>query len=36
MILDLRVQPGGGAAAQRLVPYGNSFGVQVMIKEYPH
>jgi filamentous hemagglutinin len=36
MVLDLRVQPGGAPAAQRLVNYGNSFGVKVIIKEYPH
>lgn len=35
MVLDLRVQPGGSAAAQSLVSYGASRGVTVTIKVYP-
>ena len=33
MILDLRVPPGGADAAKALVPYGERFGVTVVIKE---
>ena len=35
LVLDLRVQPGGTAAAQSLVNYGASRGVTVTIKAYP-
>lgn len=35
MVLDLRVQPGGAAAAQSLVNYGATRGVAVSIKVYP-
>ncbi|MFZ6768536.1 hypothetical protein ACO0LM_15870 [Undibacterium sp. Di26W] len=35
MVLDIRVQPGGSAAAQPLVNYGAARGVTVIIKEYP-
>jgi len=35
MVLDLRVQPGGAAAAQRLINYGARQGVTVRIKVYP-
>jgi filamentous hemagglutinin len=35
MVLDLRVQLGGRAAAQSLVSYGASRGVTVTIKAYP-
>ncbi len=35
MILDLRVQPGGAAAAQSLVGYGRQYGVTVIVKEFP-
>lgn len=35
MVLDVRVQPGGSAAAQSLVSYGASRGVTVTIKVYP-
>jgi hypothetical protein len=35
MVLDLRVQPGGAAAARVLIAYGKKFGVQVIVKEYP-
>jgi len=34
MILDLRVQPGGGAAAQSLIQYGKEHGVTVIVKEF--
>jgi hypothetical protein len=34
MILDLRVQPGGAAAAQPLVQYGRDHGVTVIVKEF--
>ncbi|MGR9180714.1 hemagglutinin repeat-containing protein (plasmid) [Rhizobium leguminosarum] len=33
-ILDIRVQPGGAAAAQALVDYGKSEGITVLIKEF--
>jgi hypothetical protein len=33
MILDVRVPPGGAAAAQPLVIYGKKFGVTVIVKE---
>ncbi|MBY4629957.1 hemagglutinin repeat-containing protein [Rhizobium croatiense] len=33
-ILDIRVQPGGAAAAQALVDYGRSEGITVLIKEF--
>jgi filamentous hemagglutinin len=35
MVLDLRVQPGGAAAAQSLISYGARQGVTVRIKVYP-
>ncbi|MBT1535686.1 DUF637 domain-containing protein [Ralstonia solanacearum] len=35
MVLDLRVQPGGAAAAQYLVSYGAARGVTVIIKAFP-
>jgi filamentous hemagglutinin len=35
MVLDLRVQPGGSAAAQSLVDYGTQYGVTVRILEFP-
>ena len=35
MVLDLRVQPGGAAAAQQLISYGARQGVTVRIKVYP-
>jgi filamentous hemagglutinin len=35
MILDMRVQPGGAAAAQYLVGYGLAQGVTVKISVYP-
>lgn len=35
MILDIRVQPGGAAAAQQLIGYGKRQGVTVIIKEFP-
>ncbi|WP_275921652.1 two-partner secretion domain-containing protein [Burkholderia sola] len=35
MVLDLRVQPGGAAAAQQLINYGARQGVTVRIKVYP-
>lgn len=35
MVLDLRVQPGGSAAAQSLVKYGATRGVTVIVKVYP-
>ncbi len=34
MILDLRVQPGGAAAAQPLIQYGAKNNVTVIIKEF--
>jgi filamentous hemagglutinin len=34
MILDLRVQPGGAAAAQQLIEYGQEHGVTVIVKEF--
>ncbi len=34
MILDLRVQPGGSAAAQSLIDYGQQRGVTVIINEF--
>jgi RHS repeat-associated protein len=34
MILDLRVQPGGAAAAQSLVDFGLKRGVTVIVKEF--
>ncbi|WP_434290576.1 hypothetical protein [Celeribacter sp. SCSIO 80788] len=33
-VLDIRVQPGGAGAAQSLVDYGASNGVQVVIHEF--
>jgi filamentous hemagglutinin len=35
MALDLRVQPGGAADAAKLIKFGERFGVEVRIKEYP-
>ncbi len=35
MFLDVRVQPGGAAAAQQLIQYGKGLGVGVIIKEFP-
>jgi len=35
MSLDLRVQPGGAAAAQPLVDFGAEQGVSVTVKEFP-
>ncbi|MEX6584891.1 DUF6862 domain-containing protein, partial [Ralstonia solanacearum] len=35
MVLDLRVQPGGAAAAQYLVSYSAARGVTVIIKAFP-
>ncbi|MBJ7313396.1 hypothetical protein H7U20_24810, partial [Rugamonas sp. CCM 8940] len=35
MVLDIRVQPGGAAAAQPLVQYGAKNNVTVIVKEYP-
>jgi hypothetical protein len=35
MVLDLRVQPGGRAAAQDLISYGSNRGVTVIVKEFP-
>jgi RHS repeat-associated protein len=35
MILDLRVQPGGSAAAADLVQFGRQNGVTVIVKEFP-
>lgn len=35
LILDLRVQPGGAAAAQHLINYGQQRGIGVVIKEFP-
>jgi filamentous hemagglutinin len=35
LMLDLRVQPGGAAAAKPLAQYGASQGIQVTIKEFP-
>lgn len=35
MILDLRVQPGGRAAAESLIDFGNQNGISVIIKEIP-
>jgi len=35
MVLDLRVQPGGLAAARELIGYGAEQGVTVKIKVYP-
>jgi filamentous hemagglutinin len=35
MVLDMRVQPGGAAAAQQLISYGARQGVTVRIKVYP-
>ncbi|MGA4004712.1 DUF6862 domain-containing protein, partial [Ralstonia nicotianae] len=35
MVLDLRVQPGGEAAAQYLVSYGAARGVTVIVKVFP-
>ena len=35
MILDIRVQPGGAAAAEQLIPYGKTRGVTVVVKEFP-
>jgi len=35
MILDIRVQPGGAGAAQQLIRYGQKYGVNVMVKEFP-
>jgi filamentous hemagglutinin len=35
MVLDLRVQPGGAAAAQPLVDFGKQYGVQVTVREFP-
>jgi len=34
MVLDLRVQPGGTAAAQPLVDLGRRLGVRVIVKEW--
>lgn len=34
MVLDLRVQPGGSAAAQQLVQYGAKNNVIVIVKEF--
>ena len=34
MVLDLRVQPGGAAAAQPLIQYGAKNNVTVIIKEF--
>jgi hypothetical protein len=34
MVLDLRVQPGGSAAAQSLIQYGAKCNVTVIIKEF--
>jgi filamentous hemagglutinin len=34
-MLDLRVQPGGAAAAKPLIQYGTSKGIPVTIKEFP-
>jgi hypothetical protein len=35
MVLDIRVQPGGEQAAQRLVAYGKQNNVTVVVKEFP-
>jgi len=35
MFLDLRVQPGGAAAAQPLIKFGEKFNVTVTIREHP-
>ncbi|MGF6604825.1 hypothetical protein P3T23_009581 [Paraburkholderia sp. GAS448] len=35
MVLDMRVQPGGAAAAQQLISYGAQQGVTVRIMVYP-
>ena len=34
MILDLRVQPGGAAAADQLIEFGRARGVTVVVKEF--
>jgi filamentous hemagglutinin len=36
MTLDIRVQPGGVAAAQPLIGYGQQFGVNVSIRAFPY
>ncbi len=35
MILDLRIQSGGAAAAQQLIEFGKQFGVTVIVKVFP-
>ena len=35
MVLDIRVPPGGAAAARELIGYGEEFGVTVVISELP-
>ncbi|KTB55901.1 MULTISPECIES: hypothetical protein [Pseudomonas] len=34
MVLDLRVQPGGSAAAKSLVEFGREYNVKVVVKEF--
>ncbi len=34
MALDIRVQPGGAAAAKPLISYGKSQGITVRVSEY--
>ncbi|EGH14358.1 hypothetical protein PSYMP_27493 [Pseudomonas amygdali pv. morsprunorum str. M302280] len=34
MVLDLRVQPGGAAAAKSLIEFGREYNVKVVVKEF--
>ncbi|KAB5617804.1 hypothetical protein F7234_25070 [Pseudomonas putida] len=34
MVLDLRVQPGGLAAAKWLIEFGREYNVKVVVKEF--
>ncbi|MEC6746876.1 hypothetical protein THH46_24040 [Pseudomonas sp. NA13] len=34
MVLDLRVQPGGSAAAKSLIEFGREYNVKVVVKEF--
>ncbi|MDU9020814.1 hypothetical protein [Pseudomonas corrugata] len=34
MVLDLRVQPGGSAAANSLIEFGREYNVKVVVKEF--
>lgn len=34
MVLDLRVQPSGSAAAKSLIEFGREYNVKVIVKEF--